>query len=75
MTEENPSGRRPGARSTILSAIDDHDDDPAPIVDVVKRALLKHDPTAVFEAFADLIRHGEIYEAKSDHVRRTSRHE
>mgnify|MGYP006274805061 CR=1 FL=1 len=73
MTGETPSGRRPGARSTILQAIDDHDGEPVPIVDVVDEGLVKHDPTAVFEAFADLIRHGEIYEAEPDHVRRTSR--
>jgi hypothetical protein len=73
MTEEIPErGDRRSARSTILSAIDDHDDDPAPIVDVVERALIEHDPTTVFEAFADLIRSGEIYEAKTDRVRRTS---
>jgi hypothetical protein len=73
MTGENPSGRRPGARSTLLSAIEDHDDDPAPVVDVVEEGLVEHDPTAVFEAFADLIRHGEVYEAEPNAVRRTSR--
>lgn len=60
------------ARRTILAIIDDEDGDPVPIPDVVDRALFKHDPTAVFEAFAELIRDGEIYQAKTDHVRRTS---
>jgi len=62
------------ARRTILSIIDEHDG-PVPITGVVDAALGKHEPTAVFEAFAALIREGEIYEPETNHVRRTVRGE
>lgn len=69
MTGEVPpkDGRR-SARKTLRSAIANHDERPTPIVDVVDEALVEHDPTPVFEAFAELIRDGEIYEAEPNHV-------
>jgi hypothetical protein len=62
---------REHVRKTILQSIEDADVDPVPISDVVDDAIVKHPANAVFRAFADLIRQGEVYEPRTNHVRRT----
>lgn len=71
--EVPPGGGRHTARTTLREAVANHDERPAPIVDVVDAALVEHDPTTVFEAFAELIRDGEVYEAEPNRVALTHR--
>jgi hypothetical protein len=76
MTTGRPEGGRRDARQAIFEAIDAHDDadDPARISAVVEDAVVADvaGPSAVFDAFATLFRHGDVYEPRPGHVRRTT---
>jgi hypothetical protein len=74
MTDEIPPGdSRRTVRATLKEAVANHDERPAPIVDVVDAGLVQHQPTAVFDAFAELIRDGEVYEPEPNRVALTHR--
>lgn len=60
------------ARKAIFDAIDDLPDDEPEIGDVVHAATETEPPVAVFEAFAQVIRDGEVYTPRYGVVARTN---